>query len=685
MLRAICLYLLLMAASISVQAQNDLSIAGDSTKILEEVTVHAFEYDRPLQEVPAAIGVVKQKDFERFNNTSLLPALNTIPGVRMEERSPGSYRLSIRGSTLRSPFGIRNVKVYWNDLPFTDPGGNTYLNLLDNNSVQQAEIIKGPCSSTYGAGTGGVLLLKSPTAEFNTKQLQISTTAGSYGLFRYAISSQSSSEKENTNIQYAHQQADGYREQSAMKRDVLQLQGNFHVDSKRIISGNFFYGHINYETPGGLTKAEYDSLPKQANPKAVEKHAAVDNNTFYAGVVQEYKFNTHWSNRTGVYGTFTKFENSAIRNYERRTEQSFGGRSSTQYGSEKVKVNFGGEYQYGFSPIKTYKNNFGKSDSLKTDDELTSATGFLFAQTEFFLPANFFLTLGSSLNFATIKYTSLSVVSDTTRERNFTPVLSPRVALLKKINSHISIYGSFSQGFSSPTVAELYPTTAVFDNTLAAEKGNNYEVGVRGSMLNHMLNFDLTAYTFQLKNAISRRKNNDDGEYFVNAGNTLQNGLELAMSWTPNINPPSFINNFKLWASGNLNNYSFKNYTVDTVSYSGNIIAGTAPHIVVLGLDVSVRAGIYCNVTFNYTDRTPLNDANTEFAKEYTLLGCRAGYKKEFKKVRMDLFTGAENIFDQRYSLGNDLNVPNQRFYNAAMGRNFFVGLKMSLVSLSKR
>ena len=80
----------------------------------------------------------------------------------MEERSPGSFRLAIRGSSLRSPFGVRNVKVYWNGIPFTDAGGNTYLNLFDFNSIANIEVIKGPGGSMYGAGTGGVVLLESP-------------------------------------------------------------------------------------------------------------------------------------------------------------------------------------------------------------------------------------------------------------------------------------------------------------------------------------------------------------------------------------------------------------------------------------------------------------------------------------------------------------------------------------------
>ena len=144
----------------SAIAQDPVAI--DSAKILNEVVIQAYAYKRPAEEVPAAVAVVSQKDFERFSNSTLLPTANTIPGVRMEERSPGSYRFSIRGSLLRSPFGVRNVKVYWNGLPFTDGGGNTYLNLLDFSSIGSMEIIKGPGGSLYGAGTGGVILLQTP-------------------------------------------------------------------------------------------------------------------------------------------------------------------------------------------------------------------------------------------------------------------------------------------------------------------------------------------------------------------------------------------------------------------------------------------------------------------------------------------------------------------------------------------
>jgi iron complex outermembrane receptor protein len=133
-------------------------------KSLQEVIVQAYEQNRRLSEVPVAVGVLTSTDWNRYNKMSIVSAMNGVPGVRMEERSPGSYRLSFRGSTLRSPFGVRNVKIYLDGVPFTDPGGNTYLTQLAPFDMHSLELIKGPAGSLYGASTGGALLINSRPA-----------------------------------------------------------------------------------------------------------------------------------------------------------------------------------------------------------------------------------------------------------------------------------------------------------------------------------------------------------------------------------------------------------------------------------------------------------------------------------------------------------------------------------------
>src|SRR5690606_16259935 len=99
-------FFLILSASLAAAP----SMPMQDTTYLDEVTVQAYFADQPLLRLTASAGVIGRQVLDQQSGTSLLPALNTVPGVRMEERSPGSYRLSLRGSLLRSPFGVRNVK-----------------------------------------------------------------------------------------------------------------------------------------------------------------------------------------------------------------------------------------------------------------------------------------------------------------------------------------------------------------------------------------------------------------------------------------------------------------------------------------------------------------------------------------------------------------------------------------------
>src|SRR5829696_5803438 len=127
----LCFFCFLISLVARAQTEHNLpSNDSISEQELAEVIIKGYEQNRKLTEVPAAINYLGRAQLNRFNNTSILPAINSTPGVRMEERSPGSYRINFRGSSLRSPFGVRNVKIYWDEIPFTDPGGNTYLNQL---------------------------------------------------------------------------------------------------------------------------------------------------------------------------------------------------------------------------------------------------------------------------------------------------------------------------------------------------------------------------------------------------------------------------------------------------------------------------------------------------------------------------------------------------------------------------
>jgi len=666
--------------SLNALCQNESPVANDTTEFLSEIVVEAFQYNRTVVEVPAAVGIILQKDLNRFSNTSLLPVLNTLPGVRMEERSPGSYRLAIRGSSLRSPFGVRNVKVYWNSLPFTDAGGNTYLNLFDFSAIHNMEVIKGPGSSLYGAGTGGALLLNSG---YESNPITASLVVGSYGTFRYTTSAQSRSDESNIRLNYAHQESDGYREQSAMVRDMLQANADFRVGDRGFLTASVLYSDLFYETPGGLTEQQFDDDPTQArppggpNPGAAEQHASIYNRTFYSGISYSHEWNEKWSNQTGVYGALTQFENPTLRplDYERRTELNFGARTNTTFTFAKGRLNFGAEFQHEFSPIKTYESNQGQSGALQNDDELSLFTYIVFGQIEFDLPSDFFLTVGASLNELDVKFKRLSITPPVSANTDFDAIISPRVALLKKLSNHISAYASYSQGYSPPTIQELYASNEEFNQDLDAERGVNYELGAKGDFIGNTLHAEVSLYDFRLDESIVVRHDEEEAEYFVNGGGTDQAGLEVLIQWTP-VLKNSVVDNFKWWVSYSMNRYVFDDYQKDSINYSNNDLTGVSPNLLSTGVDLSLGFGLYANVTFSFTDEIPLNDANTAYADAYSLLGARAGYRKLWKKFFLDTFFGIDNALDEQYSLGHELNAIGGRYFNPAPDRNYYFGIK---------
>ena len=86
--------------------------------------------------------------------------------------------------------------------------------------------------------------------------------------------------------------------------------------------------------------------------------------------------------------------------------------------------------------------------------------------------------------------------------------------------------------------------------------------------------------------------------------------------------------------------------------------------------------GFYLHANLNYTSKLPLNDANDAYAKEYYLLQAKLGWKgKLTSSIAIELFAGADNILDEHYSLGNDINAVGKRYYNPSPLRNYFGGV----------
>jgi iron complex outermembrane recepter protein len=655
--------------------------AQDTTGI-DEVKVVTYVLKQNLFQIPAAAASIdsSQLSIQKFN--SLLPALNTIPGVRMEERSPGSYRFSIRGSLLRSPFGIRNIKIYFDEFPLTDAGGNTYLNAVPAEAVNRIEILKGPDGSLFGANSGGVVTLFSPKKKNN---VAAGIAGGNFGLFKESVQYAHASEKNDFMLMQGYYLNDGYRQNSRMRRFYLQGTNNWHYTKNNELRALFFSSSLYYQTPGGLNNAQYQQDPRQARqptatlPGAAAQKAAVYNDMLFGGITHTSQVSKHIQHIFSLFASSVDFRNPFITNYEERKEKNIGTRTYFIFrGNNTKKINWeyniGAEWQQSKASVDNYQNLAGEKGALVAAGKISTRQYFIFNRLKMDLSERLIAEAGLSLNNYQYQFSDSFVL-----KKKFTPQWMPRLALSYAVTGSIVFRSSISRGYAPPTTAEIRPSDNRLNTTLQPETGLNLEFGARYFSFKKKLWVDISLYHYQLSKAIVQQQNNAGAEFFINAGSTDQRGVEMQASYlfiSPHQNKQ--VQKLSLGSSATYAHYVFDDYVTASGNYSGNLLTGVPRFTLVNSFTVECKNGLFAYFQHNHSASVPLNDGNTVYAKPFDILQIKAGINvKAGKAFSARLTIGVDNLFNENYSLGNDLNAAAGRYYNAAPLRNYFIGMML--------
>jgi iron complex outermembrane receptor protein len=277
----------------------------------------------------------------------------------MESRGyGGSHRLNIRGSSLRSPFAVRNVKMYLDGIPLTGADGQTPLELIDAADIASIEVIKGPAGSMYGSGNGGVLLLKSPTIDSGKVIMQSGFQAASFGGYRANTSVSAGFKTSEMRVSHNWQEYAGYRDQEFNRKQQvsLTLKQQLNANQQLNIWGTYYKG--NWGLPGALNKAQADTLPQQAVPFSILNNASLERERWVGAISQSGNWgchfdhlitlNVHRTNKVNPYGTSAP--NSG---YKDENSNSLTGRAVGRYKNAWQQFHFmaqaGAEWQ-----VETY-------------------------------------------------------------------------------------------------------------------------------------------------------------------------------------------------------------------------------------------------------------------------------------------------------------------------------------------
>ena len=486
-----------------------------------------------------------------------------------------------------------------------------------------------------------------------------------------------------------HNESGGYREQSAMKRDQVAFTTEAFSGKKSRLMASALFTKLYYQTPGGLTPAQFEENPGSArpaagpNPSAIDAKAAIAQTNLIAGLHHVYQLSDQWQTSTTLYAAFAEINNPSIRNYERRLEPHGGLRSMFVY-KKNTPIAYwqwhtGIEYQYGQSSILVANNVNGEPGATQTNDDLALQTGFVFTQVQAVVNNKWQLVAGLSVSrnqFAITRRMDLPVKK---QQRNFDSELAPRIELQYRWSEKMRTQVSFSKGYSPPTSAEILPSTGMLDLGLQAESGNNIEVANSWWIVGNKLRWDINAFYFSLNDALVQQRDASGADFFINAGGTTQIGLEQQLSFVQRYAPHRLINQIVMQASHTYSRFRYNDYNKNGTDFSGNKLPGIPEHAIAFNADVASRTGLYLSMNYFFNSRTWLNDANSFSAEPFHLLGFRLGYKGRLtKQINWQLYWGVENLLNESYGLGHDINAFGNRFYNAMPDRNYYFGIALS-------
>jgi iron complex outermembrane receptor protein len=671
---------------------------------LNEVSINSSRQEENKNlTVPQSIAVITPKQVEREDGLSFDKVVNLEPGIFSQVVSvPGSFGNGVSGLgsslMIRGYVGDRmagGAKTYLNGIPLTDAEGKAAYSDVDFSIVGETEIIKGPASSLYGSGIGGVVKMYVLQPKPLSTRIVEQFTVGSNGLYRTNTRFESATNNSSIILNYGHQYYDGWVENSNSRQDFATFAGTFRPSDKQTVFVYSSYSNL----LGGISTASVDSAdyfgkvkPKNADTLSLKNRSSVE--TYRIGISHNYQFSKHFSNLT------SGFTNGTVGG-----SSSFGERTEFNlvFGTDKfgVKGVFGNELQKTTSSsVKYNKLADGTNGALNTDEDYMAFQNSLFTEWDLNLPYNFVVTAGTSYNFIEFGINDhLGYPGNPANKKSnsgykrFEPVLTPRFAILKSFKDNYSVYFNYSQGYQPYGMSKTItiPYLGIVNNDLKPERGTQYEVGTKGSFLKKKLSYQLAIFRLDVSDKITTQSVYKSSgsilySWYTNSGHQINQGVEFSATYALINDNRKILSSLQPFIAFTYSDFYFKDFKSDnnnnknTVDYT-NKKASVPPVLFNAGIDLSLKWGIYLTTTFRYVDKRPGDYANTVYAKAYSLLGATLGYKKMLGNHFMfNICAGGNNLTNNLYYYGGGSSITpiGESYVPAPYTATFFSRLTLS-------
>ena len=487
-----------------------LNFIMDTIKI-DEVVVTGSRVEVARRNVPLTVSTVDRTQIERSNESALFPVLSRrIPGMFVTERGVTGFgvgngsagQVSLRGVGGTAP--NTQVLVLIDGHPqFQGLFGHPLPDAYVSSDVEKVEVIRGPASILYGSNAmGGVINIITREQQQDGLSGKSRLSYGSFNTQKYMISGGLKEGPVSVFASLNHDRTDGHRDTSDFKIVNGYVKAGYELNENFNVTADVNIADFDAQDPGTIFNPALfgiDILRGKTSFAIKNRFDKVE-----GGLIAFYNFGEH----SFTNGWESQDRHSGLSIYQGL--QLFNGN----------RITLGLDY-------KTVSGiaNDGAPGAANVWHRVSDYAGYAYIQQAFVEK----LIMSAGLRLENNSMFGIEAI--------------PQVGFSFLASDNTTLKGSYSKGFRSPTLMELYLFAP--NQELEPERLTNYELGISRFSNDRQFRVEVALFAIEGTNAIEVMPNDAPPPPVKrqNVGSFSNKGVELELNWNPT-NNLSFSSNY---------------------------------------------------------------------------------------------------------------------------------------------
>lgn len=689
-------------------AESDIIVTGQALSLTTRVTGQT-------------VTTVDDGAFRNTPATTIADIVKLSPGVAViQGNGPRDVGVSVRGSNARNSFGARNIQVFEDDFPVTQPDGLARFDLTDPHAYGAVDVVRGPSSARYGNyAIGGAVNFRTRRGR-DIDGIEAGLDGGGDGYANlYATLGHAGADFEYS-LFGSFVRADGSTGHTHYETGTINALATYALSDRDRLTAKLIYNEGEFELSTRLSLNQYRQNPYQrgcaaaatAAPgcgtiavlangvngariaqTATEGDLTRNDRRTIAGLRYEHDLDSGTTWRTqGVFDSrvvnqptsATPFRGT-LDSYNISSDVTHRGRlwGMEATGFVGLFYNYLDNQSFSFNKTPAGRNGIGAPTQTVLGDIRNMGAR---ARLELGLAPDLQLIAGigaerSIINVRQTAYTYPLAASATMATvpalRHFWNV-APEAALFWQASAAVRLHARVGTGYGIPQAGALFVTAAgVPGNNADLKTQKNVGIDLGATLaVGDTLTAELTGYHEWFRNEqISQSAGVNLLAYTANAPRSVHRGVEAGLEWRP-------LGGLKLAASYSYNDHHYTDFVERltsgaasaTFDRDGNRIPGVVPTFANarIGYDqpAGPLGGLGGFVEVTHRARYALDNGNLLKAPGYTLANLNLHYDPprggDGWWSRISLFLSVQNLFDKTY-VGSASVIANS--LNAATGQ----------------